>query len=40
MTKWSGDRQSISKEFKVMIVKPFKEFGGWLDEQSEKLEVF
>ena len=23
-----------------MIVKPFKEFGGWLDEQSEKLEVF
>ena len=40
MAKWSGDRQSTNKEFKVMIVKPFKEFGGRLDEQCEKLEVF
>ena len=27
------------KEFKVMIIKMFKEFGRILNEQSEKLEV-
>ena len=28
------------KEFKLMIIKVFKELGGRLDEKNEKLEVF
>lgn len=30
----------LNQKFKAMIVKMFKEFGKWLDEQNETLEDF
>ena len=30
----------LNQKFKATVVKMFKEFGRWLDEQNETLEVF